>query len=198
MQQKFNMIIWALIPCFLIFFITLSLWNNTKTKKYEIDWQIDGHVLKVTVFDTGHKDWRKILQSIKKKHRTMVDKIDKMSEIRKELDIDSYMIQIDEFLMVGDYYTKGKYQVATIDKKGNLFKIIELEQQVLVTEEVDNLEFDKVLIIAATLNQAKTIRQDIRDVSLEVGKKRVQDQEGAIVYWLLDNKEVGYIKGKSD
>lgn len=196
MQQKFNNILWTLIPCLLLFFIVLSFYNSKKIKKYELSWLENENVIKVTVFDNEEKDWDFLLQTIKKRKSHETDEINRIREIKNMIDTNSYMIQVNDSVMVGSHYNSDKYQVATTDKNGNLFKIIALENQTFLTEEVENNEFDKILVISKYPEKIQMILLKLTELSLEEGKKMITNETGVEAYWLLANKEVGHIKGK--
>lgn len=198
MQEKFNVILWIFIPCIFIFFILLMFTNQNKMQRYELTWKIGEETIKVTVFDTGKKDWNQKLQDIKQKYRKITNEVDFMSEIRQELNTDCYMIQINEAVMVGNRYHDEKYQVATTDKNGNLFQIIELEKQLFVTIEVAQDEFDKILIIAKSPKQAKKLQEALPNLSLEAGEQLVHTAIATEVYWLYGSKEVLHIIGSPD
>lgn len=198
MQQKFNMILWISIPCLFLFFVILSFLNQNKLKRYELTWKIGENAIKVTVFDTGKKDWNQVLQDIKKKSRKVENEIDFMSEIRQKLNTDSYMIQINDFVMVGTRYSTEKYQVATTDKSGNLFQIMELEEQVFAPKKVVNDEFDKILVITKSPKQAQILLDELPKLSLKKGEKLVRTTMNAEVYWLYGNTEVLHVKGLPD
>lgn len=196
MQQKFNNILWTLISCLLLFFIVLSFYNSKKIKKYELSWLENENVIKVTVFDNEEKDWNFVLQTIKKRKSHETDEINRIREIKNMIDTNSYMIQVNDSVMVGSHYSSDKYQVATTDKNGNLFKIIALENQTFLTKEVENNEFDKILVISKYPEKIQMILLKLTELSLEEGKKMITNEAGVEAYWLLANKEVGHIKGK--
>lgn len=194
MQKKFNIIIWTLIPFLFLFFMCLSIWNQGKLKRYSITWEQNGHTIGVTVFDQEKKNWNQKLREIRSE-KVQASRVPEMFEILQEkCATDSYIIQIDEQVLVGTYYRKGKYQVATTDKTGNLFRIVELENQVLLTKEIEQQsEFDKIIVISSSLKKADALLTMLTDVSISDGKKLAREYD-ANVYWLKGHQEADFIQ----
>lgn len=199
MQKKINIIVWSLIPCLILFFGILSIKKHSSIHMYEQEWTQEGHQIMIKVYDQSSLDWNTKLSKLRRQVEE-AEQLDRqldlvISDLIKQLNTESYVIQIDEQVAVGKRYQDKPIQVATMTSDHQLFKIMALEEQSLfVTDVTNNQEYQRIFVLAATPKQANDVITKLQALSLKDGKTVVNQLSNIEVYWLENDKVVGHIK----
>lgn len=194
MHDKINKMIWGLVLLLLFFFTFLGIYNHQKLQSYQVILNETTEVKFYTKSTKKIAEVQKKLQKESNKEELVILK--NCSKILEENNIFAYFIHVGDYVKTGKHYDNGKYQVAVTDRMNQVFKILELENEVVYSKNVfGKPSFDRLIVIGTEAESVTKFTSKLSQVSLEEGKKLAKEQQYT-VYWLKGNQKVSRFLAK--
>lgn len=196
MQKKLNFILWGSVFFFALFFLGLSIYNPFQIREYSFTKKEEGNI-EVKFYQKKSPFHSNTLSKLEKivydgKEERYVEKL---LNVFKTAKIDTYLIHVNNFIVVGEYYQKKEqYKVALFYNNNELYQILNVKQKAVLTFDTTNTnEYDRMIIVSDTFKKAMDLSILLQEKTVEQINQTPYD---GMVFLLKETKQV-YAKDKS-
>lgn len=185
MQQKINYLIWVVVVLLIIFFGSLAIINKNKIKEFKYT-KISPYNIDIRIYHRSVSKGNNLINGVKN-IKTSRDQKAYMSKIITYMDdkkINKYLIQVDNDVLVGNSYSRDKYKVATYYSDNTLFKIIDTENEYVLTEDYDCTDYDRIIMIGPFENVNKLDNYFKKNMGIANQKEVASQVKEVNIYWL--------------
>lgn len=176
MQKIFNIVLWIIVAILIIGLIIINLLSNNKIYEYRRKFDTTNYGVEIRIFGTKKSNSKREVNILENKYKDKNISIKKfLTEVSKYLsnnNINNYLVVAKDNVLVGKHYNNSKYEIATTKEDKSIFKILKLEDKVLIAEYIkySNLK-QKVFVLGNDIEEVYTFIEELnKDTNKEVSE----------------------------